>query len=196
MRIKLLIVSSLLLLAILAVDSYSIDRSNPDTQSVDQMLSSDPVGGPSLSQQAQASRTAKTAQTGSEAEKAKVIVQPTVTNTAAESQTDSMSVSGQWSLQIADSTVKSATLTLYQIDDAVFGKGALSEDGDTLTLTASGSVTGNKLNLDLVTLEKIGLFRISMTVNENSAIGSYTAYSPLASSSTGTATGLRSTSSS
>jgi len=191
MRIKILIVSSLLLLAFSAVESYSIDWSNPDSQTIDQMFSGDSVSGPSLSQMAQASR-ASPQQTESQVEIPTTATKPAVTNAAAESQTESTSVSGKWSLEIADSTFKSAALTLYQIDDAVFGKGALSEDNNTLTLTASGSVASNKLNLDLVTLEKISLFRISMTVNGNSAIGSYTAYSPLASPSTGTATGLRS----
>jgi hypothetical protein len=192
MRIRILIVSSLLLLAFSAVESYSVDWSNPDSQTIDQMLSgSDYAGGPSLSQSAQASRAAPQ-QTESQVEIPTTATKPAVTNAAAESQMESMSVSGKWSLEIADSTFQSAALTLYQIDDAVFGKGALSEENNTLTLTASGSVASNKLNLDLVTLEKISLFRISMTVSGNSATGSYTAYSPLASPSTGTATGLRS----
>jgi len=192
MRIKILIVSSLLLLAFFAVESYSIDWSNPGSQTVDQMLSEDNVGGPSLTQLAQTSRAPKIEQAGSQAENPTIAAQPVVTKDSAENQIESTSVSGKWSLEIADSTFQSAVLTLYQSGDAVFGKGVLSEDNNTLTLTASGSVASDKLNLDLVTLEKISLYRISMTVSGNSATGSYTAFSPLASPSTGTATGLRS----
>ncbi len=203
MRIEILIVASLLLLALFAVESYSIDWSNPYDQSVDQMLSEGNVRGPTLTQQAQASRAAETEQAGSQAEQTEsqtenptTVVQPAATNDAAENQIEPLSVSGKWSIEIADSTFQSAVLTLYQSSDAVFGKGFLSEDNNTITLTASGSVANDKLNLDLVTLEKIGLYRISMTVSGNSATGSCTAFSPLASPSTGTATGLRSVSSS
>jgi hypothetical protein len=196
MRIGILVVSFLLLLALFAVESYSIDWSNPSGRSVDQMLTEGKARSPTLTQVAQASRAAETEQAGSQAENPTTAVEPAVTNDAAENQIESMSVSGKWSLEIADSTFQSAVLTLYQSGDAVFGKGFLSEDNNTITLTASGSVASDKLNLDLVTLEKIGLYRISMTVSGNSATGSYTAFSPLASPSTGTATGLRSVSSS
>ena len=55
---------------------------------------------------------------------------------------------------------------------------------------ASGTIAGDRLNLDLVSLEKVNLYRISMTVNGDSATGSYTAFNPSSASTTGTANGV------
>ncbi len=65
MRTKVLIMSSLLLLAFFANRSISIDWNNPEYyQSVDDLLSSGNGYGPSLTQQAQAARTAEMGQPG------------------------------------------------------------------------------------------------------------------------------------
>ena len=61
MRIKVLIMSSLLLLALFATKSYSVDWNNPDGQSADDLLSndSDNIVSPSYTQEVQASRAAQ-----------------------------------------------------------------------------------------------------------------------------------------
>jgi uncharacterized protein YjfI (DUF2170 family) len=40
---------------------------------------------------------------------------------------------------------------------------------------ASGTISDDKLNLDMVSLEKVSLYRIAMTVSEDLVTGSYTA---------------------
>ncbi|MFZ0034715.1 MAG: hypothetical protein WAK60_06990, partial [Sedimentisphaerales bacterium] len=117
--------------------------------------------------------------------------EPVVSNETIEKQPENISIPGNWSLKIADVVSRNATLTLFQNGDTVFGKGSIMEDNNTITVAAGGSVNGNKLNLDLITLEKMGLYRLSMTVSGDTVIGSYTAFSTIGSSSSGPANGSR-----
>ncbi len=106
--------------------------------------------------------------------------------------TEPTSVSGGWSLELTDSASRNAVLTLWQSGDAVFGSGNVNLDANTTMMaTASGTLTGNELNMDLVTLGKVNLYRLVLMVSGESATGNYTAYSPSASPSTGTAKGTR-----
>jgi hypothetical protein len=175
---------------------------------------------PSLTEQAQASRAAQIGQPGTDIlsvpfdsnsssrastpqqarfqEKNQTIaIQPAATNsessTAAPStQARPTSVAGTWSLEIDTGTPIYANITLVQSEDAVFGKGKIMDENDTQTAVASGSIKGDMLNLDLVSLEDLRLYRLSMTVSGNSVTGSNTAFSPSESPSTGPAKGLRS----
>ena len=219
MRTKVLIMSSLLLLAFFAIRSYSIDWNNPEGRSVDDLISSGNGDLPSLTDQAQASRAAQIGQPGtnilsvpfgsnsssgaSTPQQAKsqelnqtIATQPVATNvvpsTAAPStQARPTSVAGTWSLEIDAGKPIYANITLIQSEDAVFGKGKIMDGNDTQTAVASGSINGDKLNLDLVSLEYLRLYRLSMTVSGNSVTGSNTAFSASESPSTGPARGLR-----
>ncbi len=116
------------------------------------------------------------------------------TTTSAQSQEvptiKTASVSGGWSLKLIDSSVHTAALTLFQNGDAVFGSGNINmDDNTTLTATACGTLTDNDLNMDLMTLGKVNLYRLVLTVSGESAAGNYTAYSPSGTSSMGTAKG-------
>lgn len=220
MRTKILIMSSLLLVAFFAARSYSIDWNNPEYyQSVDDLLSSGNGYGPSLTEQAQASRAAQIGQSGKDIlsvpfgnnsssgstnpqqarsqENQTIATQSVATD--GESTTDAQStqarptsVAGTWSLEIDAGTPVYANITLVQSEDAVFGKGKIMYENDTQTAVASGSIKGDMLSLDLLSVEDPKLYRLSMTVSGNSATGSNTAYSPNESPSTGPAKGLRS----
>ena len=221
MRTKVLIMSSLILVAFFATGSYSIDWNNPEYyQSVDDLLSSGNGYGPSLTQQAQAARTAEMGQPGKDIlsvpfgnnsssgastpqqsriqePNQNIATQSVATNgessTAAPStQARPTSVAGTWSFEIDAGTPVYANITLVQSEDAVFGKGKIMDENDTQTAVASGSIKGDMLNLDLVSLEDLRLYRLSMTVSGNSVTGSNTAFSPSESPSTGPAKGLRS----
>ena len=101
-------------------------------------------------------------------------------------------VSGSWSLDLNDSASRKAILTIFQNGDTIYGTGNLNLDANTAMIAvASGTVTGNQVNLDIVSLGKVTLYRIFMTVSGDSATGSYTAFSPGLSPATGTAKGLR-----
>jgi hypothetical protein len=101
-------------------------------------------------------------------------------------------VSGSWSLDLNDSASRKAILTLFQNGDAVYGTGNLNLDANiAMTAAASGTVTGDQVNLDIVSLGKISLYRVSMTVSGDSATGNYTTFSPGLSPATGTAKGSK-----
>lgn len=220
MRTKVLIVLSLLLLSHFAIRSYSIDWNNPENyQSVDDLLSSG-NNVSSLTEQAQAARAVEMGQPGKEIlgehfgnnsssgastsrqariqeQNQTIATQPVATNvipsTAATStQARPTSVAGDWTFEIAAGKPIYANLTLVQSEDVVFGKGKIMDENNTKTAVASGSIKGDMLNLDLVSLEDLRLYRLSMTVSGNSVTGSNTAYSTSESPSTGPAKGLRS----
>lgn len=221
MRIKIFVMSSLLLLAFFAINARSVDWDNPD-QSVDQMIAgpdqgtvispSSPVETPWESRAAQigqsgkdilskpiGSSTSSGASTPQQARNQELnqapVAQSIVTNSTApvQSKTSSepISVSGSWSLVLNDSVSRTAALTLFQSGDAVYGTGNINRDANTTMMAAaSGTITGDRLDLDLVSLEKVNLHRISMIVNGDSATGSFTAFNPNSASTTGTANGV------
>ena len=157
MRIKFLIMSSLLLLALFAIKSYSVDWDNPENyQSSDALMSSgNDYTGPDLGQQAQAARAAEMGQPGKD-----ILSTPTgntlssgatnpqesrsqdqnltvatpkaaaETNVPAKPKMSSglAIVSGSWSLELNDSAFRKATLTIFQNGDAVYGTGNLNLD--------------------------------------------------------------------
>ena len=222
MRIKILIVSSLFLLAFFAINARSVDWDHPDDQSVDQMIAgpdqgtvispSGPIETPWESRAAQIGQSGKdilskpvgssTTSGASTPQQARnqeqnqaPVTQSIVTNSTApvKSTTSSepISVSGSWSLVLNDIASRTAALTLFQSGDAVYGTGNINLDANTTMMAAaSGTITGDRLDLDLVSLEKVNLYRISMTVNGDSATGSYTAFNPSSASTTGTANGV------
>ena len=220
MRIKVLIMSSLLLLALFAIKSYSVDWDNSDGLSADDLMSSgNGYTGPDLGQQAQAARAAETGQPGNDIlstptgntlssratnpqesrsqDQNLTVATPTVAAEANVPAKPKMSsglaiVSGSWSIELNDSVSRKAILNIFQNGDAVYGTGNLNLDAETtMTAAASGTVTGDQVNMDIVSLGKVSLYRISMTVSGDSATGSYTTFSPGLPQSTGIAKGLR-----
>ncbi|HII06118.1 MAG TPA: hypothetical protein HA349_02020 [Methanotrichaceae archaeon] len=143
---------------------------------------------------------------------------PPVTETALPSAPSDFS--GRWSIAMAESTMRSLDLALYQTGDLVFGKGILGPADDSAAGTstsedlgiesmvdwlnqppsgldsasqaaASGSVVGNELNLDLVSLDSIALYRFDLSLTGDLVSGSYSAYGSDGSTWQGTVTGSR-----
>jgi len=222
MRIKVLIMSSLLLLALFAIKSYSVDWDNPEGQSADQLIAgpdqgtvippSGPVETPQSSRAAEIGQSGKdilSAPIGNELssgatnpqearsqDQNQTVATPTVANANLQAKPAISSelaiVSGSWSFELNDSASRKAILTVFQNGDTIYGTGNLNLDANTAMIAvASGTVTGDQVNLDIVSLGKVSLYRISMIVNGDSATGSYTAFSPGLSPATGTAKGLR-----
>jgi hypothetical protein len=225
MKIKILILSSLLLLAFFAVGVYAVNWDNPSSQSVDQMFSGTETGynntppgeyiSPSAARSAQSGQKGKDIlsvplggkldTTGNNPQDTRAQDQPQTSpvqneavNTTEPAQaqvaalTEPTSISGGWTLELTDSASHTAAFTLFQSGDAVFGTGNVNLDANTtLMAAASGTLTGSELNLDIVTLEKMNLYRLALMVSGESATGNYTAYSPSASPSTGSAKGTR-----
>jgi hypothetical protein len=193
MKIKALLISSLLLLSLFTLNSHSQDSYSGSARAERAAWAANSNAGV-LNTPIHGNDSSR-ATTPNQAEnpvpnQTKTAI-PVVSNDTSPKQIETMSIPGNWSLEIADNVSRNATLTLFQNGDTIFGKGSMREDNNTLTVAAGGSITGNKLNLDLITLEKMGLYRLSMTVSGDSAIGSYTAFSTIGSPSTGPAKGLR-----
>jgi hypothetical protein len=144
--------------------------------------------------------------------------QPPVAETAAPSEPSDFS--GRWSFAMAESTTRSLDLALYQRADLVFGKGVLGPSDDSAAgasasedlgiesmidwlnrpasgldsasqAAASGTVVGNELSLDLVSLDSIALYRFDLSLTGDLVSGSYSAYGSDGSTWSGTVTGSR-----
>jgi hypothetical protein len=101
-------------------------------------------------------------------------------------------ISGRWSMELNYGAPPKASLNLFQNESVIYGTGVIVLDSKTnLDVAASGSFIGDKLNLDMVSLGNVSLYRASMTVIENSASGTYTAYNPNAPPISHTITGIR-----
>jgi hypothetical protein len=206
------------LLAFFAVNAYSINWDDPGTQTADQMISGEEneyeTGlNPQEAREAQVGQKGKdilsqkiggSLTTGSstpqearnldETQNASTqsVVEDDTTSIQAEPE-EVQTISGTWSLEIVDSAARNATITLLQsASGVVYGKGTIVEGNDTFTTTASGSISGDELNLDLVTLEKLGLYRLALTIRDDLATGDYDLFSPSSEASqAGTANAMK-----
>jgi hypothetical protein len=173
MRIRVLMLSSLVLLAFFAINAFSIKWDAPGSQSVDQMFAGD---NRSTSAVSGITRDVKIGSFSS-----------------GSSGTESTPISGKWSMEFNYGSPPKATLNLFQDGDVVYGTGVLILDPKTnLEVAAGGTVMGDKMNLDMISMGNVSLYSISMTVIGNSASGTYTAYRPGASPSGGPANAIRS----
>jgi hypothetical protein len=87
------------------------------------------------------------------------------------------SVAGNWSFRLRDSKNRVLALTLFQSENAVFGTGTINDGGDTLKVSASGSVAADKLSLDVISSGTISLYRLALILKGASASGEYRAFS-------------------
>jgi hypothetical protein len=87
-----------------------------------------------------------------------------------------LSPTSTWSLNLHDSLERSVALQMYQSNDVVFGKGTITMGSSLQNATATGTVTGNKLNLDVLS-DDLTLFHLSLTMNGKSLSGDYHGYS-------------------
>jgi len=173
MRIGILILTSLVLLAFFAINACSIKWDDPGSQSIDQMFTGD---NRSISTESGITRDI-----------------PGELSSSGASGTESTPISGKWSMEFNYGSPPKATLNLFQNGDVVYGTGVLILDPKTnLEVAAGGTVMGDKMNLDMISLGNVSLYSITMTVIGNSASGTYTAYKPGAPPSGGPANAIRS----
>jgi hypothetical protein len=99
--------------------------------------------------------------------------------------------SGEWSFELRDSKTRQLALALFQSEDAIFGSGTMNDGTSTLVVSASGSVEGNTLNLDVVSQETINLYRLSLIMNGESMSGDYRAFAAGEDAWTGIANGIK-----
>lgn len=87
------------------------------------------------------------------------------------------SVAGNWSFRLKDSKNRFMALSLFQSESAVLGTGNMNDGGDTLKVLASGSISADKLHLDVISSGIVNLYRLSLNLSGNSASGEYKAFS-------------------
>jgi len=216
MRIGILVISSLLLLVLFAMNACSIKWNEPGSQSFDQMFAGDnrsiddmgvtrtvDTGSFSSGSPSSESSSTESSDTGSFSTEssgdAKNEQEPVSANSDAKTQpqsSESTTIQGKWSIEFnfGSPPLRQHYINLFQNGDVVYGTGAIVLDPKTnLEVAAGGTVMGDQMNLDIISLGNVSLYSISMTAIGNSASGSYTAYRPGASPISGIATGLRST---
>lgn len=79
-------------------------------------------------------------------------------------------------LSLIDNLDRSVEIGMYQSNDILFGKGTISAGGSEQVVSATGTITGNKLNMDILT-DDMTLFRLTLTMNGKSLSGDYHGYS-------------------
>ena len=87
-----------------------------------------------------------------------------------------LSPSNKWHLDLQDTKDRVIDLQLYQSNDAVFGRGTIVVESASQNVTATGTVSGNKLALDILTSD-LSLFRLALTMSGKSLSGDYHSYS-------------------
>lgn len=185
-----------LLLAIFAADTCAIKWNDQGSQTVDQMFAGDNrtldtgfggvVHSGSFNTEPDAGYARSSMTSGdypSSQDKS---------NTRTTESGESAAISGRWSMELNYGAPPKASLNLFQNESAIYGTGYIVLDSKTnLEVATSGTLIGDKLNLDIVSLRNVSLYRASMTVIGNSASGTYTVYRPNAPQISHTITGIR-----
>lgn len=93
-------------------------------------------------------------------------------------------VAGNWTFDLTDQgsrPVGTVELRLFQSEDVIFGKGVFKDGLRLEPATAEGSlVGGNSMILNIVSLEKINLYRLTINSPDgNTSTGSFSLYTPM-----------------
>jgi len=177
MRLKALIRGSFTILALFTVIALAVNWDNPDSQSVDDMLSSGEI--PIYSNRAPALAPQQAREQYQLASLQQTQLTPT--QASAPSSGSTSSVKGTWSLQLLGESPEvaraDARVTIFQSGNVIFGTGTVTQGETALEAAASGSVKGDQISLDIVTLESTTIYKATLTLSGESASGSYQAFS-------------------
>ena len=113
-------------------------------------------------------------------DKAASSAQPAVSATLpaiSQAASPAVGVAGNWSFRLRDSKNRFLALTLFQSENAIFGTGNINDGGDTMKASASGSVSADRLNLDVISSGTVNLYRLGLNLSGSSASGEYRAFS-------------------
>jgi hypothetical protein len=103
-----------------------------------------------------------------------------------------MDVRGKWTLRLTGGLPGQADLMLLQDRNVILGRGTLASGGSTFTTTASGQISVDVFYLDLISPEDLKLYRLTLTIGQDSLSGSYNTFDGLGRVWSGTASGSRS----
>ncbi|MGI6016388.1 MAG: hypothetical protein ACOX84_07720 [Methanothrix sp.] len=102
------------------------------------------------------------------------------------------SMSGSWSFVLNDSLSRSMALTLFQRDKQLFGAGKMRVENSTIDAAASGQLfEDGTARLDIITINPIDLYILSLDLDGDVASGSFWAISARAESWMGSFEGVK-----
>jgi len=87
-----------------------------------------------------------------------------------------LSPTSTWSMKLMDSQDRYVSLQMCQSNNVVFGKGTIAVGINTQNIMATGTISGNALNMDILS-DDLTLFRLSLKMNGKSLSGDYNSYS-------------------
>jgi hypothetical protein len=87
------------------------------------------------------------------------------------------SVAGRWSLTLTDGMDRFVNVMLAQSGDAIFGRGYMAYENTTQEVTATGTVSGKEVSLDLLAINDMNLYRLKLNLDGNLISGDYVAHS-------------------
>jgi hypothetical protein len=109
------------------------------------------------------------------------------TEAAADNSLDNVNANGTWSFDLKGKPPEKIELYLVQNKDAVTGQGVINRQNETEKATASGSISGTKMNLTVVPQGVSDLYQLNLSLSSLAA-GTYTAYTADGSSRSGQVT--------
>jgi hypothetical protein len=98
-------------------------------------------------------------------------------------------VDGSWYFVLNDSVERNLAVMLFQKGEDVFGAGKIKVGETTLDATVSGSVADSSLDLNVVSLGTINLYKLKLDLSDGSASGEYQAFASGSDTWTGSAEG-------
>lgn len=90
----------------------------------------------------------------------------------------STNAAGAWRLDLSDGGTETINLYLYQYGSAVFGSGNLSSGAAPQQVTASGSISGTVMSLDVVSVGGAYMYRLSANLGNQPTRGTYNLFRP------------------
>ncbi len=87
-----------------------------------------------------------------------------------------LSPTNNWSLNLMDSLERVVELQMSQSENVIWGRGTIAVGDVVHAATATGTISGNKANLDILA-DDLTLFRLYLTMNGKSLSGDYHGYS-------------------
>ena len=218
MRFKILILSSLLFIAFLAVTAFCVDWSNP-SYNADEMISAEGVtvyknpSGFAATPQAQrdleknkssldwtmpstltgGGNSAKNSRAQAEASGEEIAPTANTSNATdtelPPAKPEVANAGGSWYFTLNDSVERDLNLAIFQKGNDVFGSGKIKEGNNTQDVTVSGAVADATLELKLVTSNPIVQYKLNLNLSGDYATGEYQAFSTSGDSWTGSAEG-------
>ena len=100
---------------------------------------------------------------------------------------DTVNVTGAWSFDLMGKAPEKMKLYLIQNNDVIMGRGVINRGNETKMATASGSISGEQMSLEVMPEGASNLYKLNLSLSSLAA-GTFTAYMADGSSRSGKVT--------